>query len=131
QLIKRIIWIEIIGFSSIILLIWLDELLDLPYLLFGAMATPFNYSESIFESVVIMILAYIIVSLTHTILRRLEFFEDILPICSFCKKIRSESDWIPIEKYFRSHSKADFSHSVCPECAEEYYGGILGEKQNR
>jgi hypothetical protein len=130
-LIKKIIWVEITGFSSVILIIWLDEILDLPHALFGSMATPPNYSESIFETVLIILLALIIILLTHKILKRLKFFEEILPICSFCKKIRSESIWIPIEQYICSHSKTDFSHSLCPECAEKYYGDILGTKQNK
>ena len=40
QLIKRIIWIEITGFFCIIMIIWLDEFIDIPHILFGAMATP-------------------------------------------------------------------------------------------
>ncbi len=122
QLIKRIIWIEITGFLSIIMIIWLDEFIDIPHILFGAMATPPNYPESIFETVLIILLALIIVILTNTILKRLEFFEGILPICSFCKKIQSESSWIPIEQYISSYSKADFSHSLCPECMDKLYG---------
>lgn len=131
KLIKRIIWVEAAGFFGIILIIWLDEFLDLPHALFGAMATPPNYSESIFETILILLLALIIILLTSTILKRLNFFEGILPICSFCKKIRSENVWIPIEQYISSRSEADFTHSFCPECMEQNYGNILGEKQNK
>ncbi len=46
-----------------------------------------------------------------------------LPICSFCKKIRSdEGYWNQIEDYIRDHSEATFSHGVCPECAMREYG---------
>ena len=131
QLINRIIWIEITGFLSIIMIIWLDEFIDIPHILFGAMATPPNYPESVFETFLIVLLALIIVILTNTILKRLEFFEGILPICSFCKKIQSESSWIPIEQYISSYSKADFSHSLCPECTEVNYGNIIGDNQNK
>ena len=45
-----------------------------------------------------------------------------LPICSFCKKIRSdEGYWNQIEDYIRDHSEADFSHSICPDCAKKLY----------
>lgn len=45
-----------------------------------------------------------------------------LPICASCKKIRdSKGYWAQIEAYIRDHSEADFSHSICPECAEKLY----------
>ena len=126
QFIKRIIGIEITGFLSAILIIWIDELADLPHIIFGVLATPINYSESIFESVVIALLGVVIILLTHAILQRLNYLEGILPVCSFCNKIRSNESWIPIEEYISQHSEADFSHGVCPECAEANYGDIIG-----
>lgn len=125
QFIKRIIGIEITGFLSAILIIWIDELADLPHIIFGVLATPINYSESIFESVVIALLGVVIILLTHAILQRLNYLEGILPVCSFCNKIRSNEDWIPLESYISQHSEADFSHSVCPECAEANYGDLI------
>ncbi|MBF0259415.1 MAG: GAF domain-containing protein, partial [Desulfamplus sp.] len=46
----------------------------------------------------------------------------LLPICSFCKKIRDDKGyWNQIECYIRDHSDAEFSHSICRECAKEHY----------
>jgi len=45
-----------------------------------------------------------------------------LPICSSCKKIRSDrGSWQQIESYIRDHSDAEFSHGICPECAKALY----------
>jgi phosphoserine phosphatase RsbU/P len=45
--------------------------------------------------------------------------EGLLPICSYCKKIADERrEWIPLEKYISERSDADFSHGICPQCAE-------------
>jgi PAS domain S-box-containing protein len=45
-----------------------------------------------------------------------------LPICSSCKKIRDdEGYWNQIEAYIRDHSEAEFSHSICPDCAKKLY----------
>jgi PAS domain S-box-containing protein len=42
---------------------------------------------------------------------------DLLPICSYCKKIRNDSNyWEQIESYISNHSNVLFSHSICPEC---------------
>jgi DNA-binding response OmpR family regulator len=50
----------------------------------------------------------------------------ILPICSFCHKIRNDQEsWERIEKYITDHSEARFSHGICPECAEKHYPQFL------
>lgn len=46
----------------------------------------------------------------------------ILPICSFCKKIRDDQGyWKQVDVYINQHSEADVSHSVCPECLASQY----------
>jgi PAS domain S-box-containing protein len=46
----------------------------------------------------------------------------LLPICSFCKKIRDDKGyWNQIETYIRERSDAEFSHGICPECYKMYY----------
>lgn len=48
-----------------------------------------------------------------------------IPICSHCKKIRDDKGyWNQIEAYIHKHSGAEFSHSICPECAQKYYPDI-------
>jgi DNA-binding response OmpR family regulator len=44
----------------------------------------------------------------------------LLPICSYCKKIRRDGNyWQQLEAYLSEHSEAEFSHGVCPECFEQ------------
>jgi two-component system sensor histidine kinase/response regulator len=46
----------------------------------------------------------------------------ILPICMNCKKIRDDQGyWNQVENYVRDRTDAEFSHSICPECAEKLY----------
>jgi hypothetical protein len=53
----------------------------------------------------------------------------ILPICSFCKKIRDDKGyWEQVEVYINKHSEADFSHSICPKCMKENYPNIKAGK---
>ena len=129
QFSKKIIVAEMIGFILVITILWLDELLDLPHRFFGAPATPINFMESIFETVIVLVLAALSTFSTHILLKRIRYLEGILPVCSFCKKIRADNRWVPIDSYIRDHSEADFSHSVCPECAAEHYGDVLNLKE--
>ncbi len=51
----------------------------------------------------------------------LDLKEGYLPICASCKKIRDMSgDWHQIEAYIRDHTGADFSHTFCPECFDQF-----------
>lgn len=43
---------------------------------------------------------------------------ELLPICSYCKKIRNDRNyWEQIESYMSHHSNIQFSHGICPECS--------------
>lgn len=43
--------------------------------------------------------------------------EELLPICSYCKKIRDDQNyWQQMEGYINERTGSEFSHSVCPEC---------------
>ncbi len=61
--------------------------------------------------------------------REIKTLRGILPLCSSCKKIRNdEGYWEQIESYIRDHSEADFSHGLCPDCAERLYPGFYVKK---
>ncbi len=47
--------------------------------------------------------------------------QGLLPICSYCKKVRTDDNyWDEIEHYISRHTEAKFSHSVCPDCYVKY-----------
>jgi hypothetical protein len=57
--------------------------------------------------------------------RHVHRLEGLLPICCFCKNIRTESgEWETLESYISERSEAQFSHGFCPSCGEEHYPGI-------
>ncbi len=41
----------------------------------------------------------------------------LLPICSYCKRIRSDHDyWEQVDSYITEHTDVLFSHGICPSC---------------
>lgn len=59
-------------------------------------------------------------------LRELQTLKGIIPICAFCKRVRTEAgDWQQVEAYVHAHSAADFSHGLCPHCTNEHYAEYL------
>jgi DNA-binding response OmpR family regulator len=56
----------------------------------------------------------------------------LLPICSYCKRIRADDQyWIQVESYIAERSNAQFSHGICPPCASALEREIEQHKNNR
>lgn len=55
-------------------------------------------------------------------LSEIKTLRGILPLCSFCKKIRDDKGyWEQVDVYINKHSEADISHGICPECLKKHY----------
>ena len=53
---------------------------------------------------------------------KIKMLSGLLPICASCKRIRDKKgNWHQLEIYIRDHSKAEFTHGICPECAAKLY----------
>jgi len=78
---------------------------------------------------VLLLLAYLVdrtARQTRALTSEVQMLRGLLPICSFCKKIRNEDNsWEMLEGYISRHSEAQFSHGVCPDCAREHFGEFL------
>jgi len=56
----------------------------------------------------------------HASQRNVKLLSGLLPICAWCKKVRDEKrQWQQLESYIHDHSEADFTHTLCPDCARE------------
>jgi phosphoserine phosphatase RsbU/P len=54
-------------------------------------------------------------------LTQVKRLEGLLPICSYCKRIRNEQDyWERVDAYISQHANVRFSHNICPECYEKH-----------
>jgi signal transduction histidine kinase len=63
-------------------------------------------------------------------LSKVKKLSGMFPICSSCKKIRDDKGyWNQIEEYIRDHSEAEFTHSICEECAQKLYPDFKQRKQ--
>ena len=56
------------------------------------------------------------------VLDQIQSFRGTVPICSACKHIREDSgDWVAVEHFISKRSDADFTHGICPPCADALY----------
>jgi HAMP domain-containing protein len=58
-------------------------------------------------------------------LKHVRMLRGLLPICSYCKKIRDDNGyWNQVESYIQQYAKVEFSHSICPTCAKIHYPDV-------
>ena len=128
---KKVAWYETSAILFVIALSWFDEVLDIPHILLGGAATPINYRESIFESIIIAIVGALIIRHTYKLLTRVSYLESILPVCASCKKIRIDpAFWQDIQKIIQERSQQEYTHGICPECTEKYYPELRKAKSS-
>jgi PAS domain S-box-containing protein len=64
-------------------------------------------------------------------LAQVKKLSGLLPICSFCKKIRDDKGyWNKLEAYIVAHSEAQFTHSLCLDCAKKHYPDLFEDDDN-
>ena len=61
-------------------------------------------------------------------LENIKTLRGLLPICAWCKRIRDDHGyWKQVETYIHSHTEADFTHGICPECFQKVSRPRKGE----
>jgi hypothetical protein len=122
----RLVLFESLGFALLILLVWLDEVLDLPHRLMGAPATPINWRESLMETLLVVLFGALACVWTQRAVKHIRYLEGILHICCYCKRICVDKRWMALEAYISSRSDAMFSHGICPDCLREHEADLNG-----
>lgn len=65
-------------------------------------------------------------------LAEIKTLRGIIPICVNCKKIRDDKGyWEKVESYISKHTLAEFSHSLCPDCAKKLYPDLFKDTENK
>lgn len=113
---KVILAVELIGFFAVLAIIWLDEFVDIPSLYFGATRTPPRPEEYWFESIAVFFLAVVVVSSTFWIFRRLQYLEQFVRVCAWCRKVLVNEQWVSFEEYMKTQYDVHSSHGICPDC---------------
>jgi hypothetical protein len=66
-----------------------------------------------------------IINFQQTEQKHIQELETMLPLCSNCKKYRTDDgQWMPIENYLIENGAPPLTHGICPECAAKLYGDI-------
>ena len=108
------VW-QLLCFLLLICLVWAFEILSLESKIFGGEERPVDYVHTCLLTSGILVVALVTVGQTY--LQQKRILSGIVVICSYCHKVRiDELTWQQIEVFVSQHSRADFSHSICPKC---------------
>ncbi len=115
----RVLRIETIGFSVIVVLSWLTEIIHLPHLIYGEPFAP-NWDRALLRTLVVVAIWVWVNRETKRVLHRLHHLEEFLHVCSWCRKIGDETKWTTMEEYFGANFSTRTTHGMCPECAGRF-----------
>jgi hypothetical protein len=120
---KRFIYYQFAIMGAFFALTLLNESVDLPHLLFGdpPIAAIQRKGEIILEIIFAILICWFEIWFVQKLRKDIRILEGFLPICAHCKKIRELDQWEPVEQYLKSHTLADFTHSICPDCLKKFY----------
>jgi hypothetical protein len=111
-----------------------NEIIDVPHYVFNDAPTSYSQrsGEITIELSIFFTIMVIQIALFNKLYKRIRVLEGFIPICASCKKIRNAEDqWEQMEKYITQHSLAQFSHSICPDCARQLYPDLYDGKMKR
>lgn len=108
-----------------------------------------HFTQVVFWGIAHHVVAYTAVSLTirwilqlverertvsqklFKIMQEVRELESLLPICSYCKKIRDDAgQWEKLETYIADHTGTNFTHGVCPDCKAEQMAEFKATKKS-
>jgi hypothetical protein len=103
-------------FLLVTIVLWLDEFVDLPHLLLGSPETPSRPEEYIIETISILVVAIVSITITLFLLRRSRRIERFLRVCAWCRKIWVDGKWVSFEEYALKRHSLLSSHGICEDC---------------
>lgn len=124
---NSILWIEASGFSLLIALCWLTELVRIPHALFGEAFTP-DWRRAALRTLVLLLVWTSVHLATRRLLKRLHYLEEFMRICGWCRKVCHDGEWLTLEDYFNSRFATRTSHGMCPECLKKGVNQLKSRK---
>jgi hypothetical protein len=125
----RILLYQHFGFLAIITICWLNELLKLPSLIFSGHPFAFVYRRSTLDMLLVLAVWLLVSGFTRRLLERLRYLEGFLRMCSWCRRMDYQGNWMPLEQFMQRGFDTPTTHGICPECLRVQEGAIENSKR--
>lgn len=114
---------QFLTFIMLILLVWVNEVRDMPYLLFDTDPEDVNIVRGCLLTAGVLVAA--IVTIGNTYLQQKQVLNSLISVCSNCNKVRvNQNQWKQMEEYISDNSLLTFTHGLCPECMDKIMQSI-------
>lgn len=124
-----VVW-QASAFFMLLLLVWLNDVLDLPACASVKDPSALNCVGPALLSVFVVLTA--IVSIGQTYLKQKRILAGFVTVCAKCHKVRIEKHaWEAIERYLADRYPVEFSHGLCPECCGQELADLAAEAATR
>jgi hypothetical protein len=122
---------EHLGFVGIIFFCYLNDLLKLPSLIFSDHPFSFVFQRSTLEMLLILMVWLLVSASTRRLLERIRHLESFLRVCSWCRRIDYQGEWITLEKFLQQGFDTPTTHGICPDCRSHLKSSIERAKLRR
>lgn len=119
------------GFLGILILCFLDDLLQLPSLIFSDHPFAFAYRRSTLDMLLVLLVWFLVSRSTHRILARIQYLEKFMRVCAWCRRIHFKGEWVPLEEFLRQSFDTPTTHGICKDCLERQQAAINRAKLAR
>lgn len=118
---RKVFFFECFTIFLVIAVIWVDEVFDIPFLLFGAQPTPVNWHEALFESVLIFCVGALAIAHNRSILLKVNKIAEVIPVCASCHRTYDNDEfWNILKEGANQYCKSQFVDGICLDCLKKY-----------
>jgi hypothetical protein len=126
---SKVLLYQNVGFLAVIALGFLDEVVRLSSLVFGAAGESWEFRKATVGMLLVLAVWFLVGRFTQRALARLQYLEKFLRVCSWCRQIDYKGQWVPLEQFMKEGFDTPTTHGICPHCLAEQKAAIARAKE--
>jgi hypothetical protein len=129
--ISKIILYQNLGFLGVIVLGFLDDLLQLPTLIFSDHPFSFLFRRTTVEMLLILMVWFLVSNSTRRVVERINYLEKFMRVCAWCRRINYNGEWMRLEEFMRQGFDTPTTHGICTDCLQQQQAAAQRARQAR
>lgn len=127
----KILSYQSLGFLAVIALSWLDDLLNLPSLIFSGNYYLVDFRDVILKILFVFAVWFLVNRATRRLLEHVKYLEGFMRVCAWCRRIHYQDRWMPFEEFLQQGFDTPTTHGICGECLDVQKARIEEARRKR